>query len=315
MKRALLPALVVVVNLAACDGRAPARKGDYHTVRLTDRTYVIHGSNEPPNAQNQGFTNNPGFVLTGKGVVVIDPGSSVRIGEMLLARIAALTADPVVAVFNTHVHGDHWLGNQAIKAAYPRAVIYAHSNMKAKAPAAGSQWIGQLNRLTQGAITETLPVLPDTYMEHGEVLRLGDRHFRSYHHSPAHADGDLMIEVVEEQVLFRGDVVVSGRVVYLDDGDLQGNIEAIDLALTSHARHFVPGHGPVGGREPLVLYRRYRRTLHAAVQRYYGQGLADFERLPKVAALRVECRGWKAFTAQLGRHVGLAYSAVEAASF
>lgn len=314
MKRAPLLALTAV-SLVACDARAPALNGDYPTVRLTERAYVIHGRNEPPSVENQGFTNNPGFVRTSKGVVVIDPGSSVRVGEMLLARIAALTADPVIAVFNTHVHGDHWLANQAIKAAYPRAVIYAHPNMRAKAAAAAAHWVTRLNRLTHGALRGTEPVLPDTYLEHGEVLKLGDRHFRSYHHNPAHTDGDLMIEVVEEQVMFLGDVVANGRMACMDDGDLRGNAEAIDLALTSRARHFVPGHGPTGARELLVRYQRYLQIVHATVQRYYEQGLADFEMVPKVAEALAEYQGWRDFEAQLGRHVGLAFLQIQAASF
>lgn len=301
--------------LLACEGKGPVLKGDYPTVRLTDRTYVIHGRNEPPSVENQGFTNNPGFVLTGKGVVVIDPGPSRQVGEMLLARIAALTADPVIAVFNTHVHGDHWLGNQAIKAAYPRAVIYAHPNMKAKAAAAGPRWVERLNRLTGGAITGTKPVVPDTYLEHDEVLKLGDRHFRSYHHDPAHTDGDLMIEVVEERVLFLGDVLVSGRLACMDDGDFPGNAEAIDLALAGGARLFVPGHGPAGGREQLLAYQHYLRTVQATVQRYYEQGLADFEMVPMVARALPAFQGWKDFSTGLGRHVSRAYRRIEAASF
>jgi ribonuclease BN (tRNA processing enzyme) len=40
-----------------------------------------------------------------------------------------ITNKPIVAVFNTHVHGDHWLGNQAIVERYPAVKIYAHPNM------------------------------------------------------------------------------------------------------------------------------------------------------------------------------------------
>jgi glyoxylase-like metal-dependent hydrolase (beta-lactamase superfamily II) len=34
-----------------------------------------------------------------------------------------------INIFNTHVHGDHWLGNQAIVERYPAVKIYAHPNM------------------------------------------------------------------------------------------------------------------------------------------------------------------------------------------
>jgi glyoxylase-like metal-dependent hydrolase (beta-lactamase superfamily II) len=305
----------VVVSLVACDGKGPALKGDYPAVKLTDRVYVIHGINELPDKRNQGFINNPGFVLTSKGVVVVDPGSSVRIGEMVLAKISGVTKQPVIAVFNTHVHGDHWLGNQAIKAAYPKAVIYAHPNMKSKAPAAGAEWVGLLNRLTDGAVKGTEPVGPDTHVDHDEILKLGDRHFRIYHNGKAHTDGDVMIEVVEEKTMFLGDNVFAGRIGRMDDGHFAGNVAAIEMAMQSGASQFVPGHGPSNGRNILVGYRDYLRTLHDEVKRYYDQGLQDFEMKPKIAESLIRFQKWYGFDEQLGRHISLAYQQIQAESF
>lgn len=306
----------ILVGAAGCHlGKAPGIERDYEVTRLTERVFVIQGPNEIPDRRNQGFMNNPAFVLTSRGVAVIDPGSSVQVGEMVLAKIANITHAPVIAVFNTHIHGDHWLGNHAIKDRFPKAVIYAHANMRAQALGAGESWIALMNELTDGGIRGTRVVAPDTTLDDGEVLKLGDVRFRIYHPGKAHTDGDLMIEVVEERVLFLGDNVVTGRVVRMDDGDFQGNVTAIDVALASPARHFVPGHGPADGREQLVSYQRYLRTVHATVQRHYEQGLSDFEMKPKVAEALAEYRGWKDFDAQLGRHVSLAYLQVEAASF
>src|SRR3989338_4409108 len=142
MRRALLVALTLAVLASGCSrSKAPPIAGDHKLAKLTERVYVLHGPNELPNKANQGFMNNPGFVLTKKGVVVIDPGSSVQVGELVLKKIVEVTKDPVIAVFNTHIHGDHWLGNQAIKAAYPKAVIYAHYKMKAKTATDGTGWI------------------------------------------------------------------------------------------------------------------------------------------------------------------------------
>jgi glyoxylase-like metal-dependent hydrolase (beta-lactamase superfamily II) len=247
--------------------------------------------------------------------VVVDPGSSVRIGEMVLARIAATTRDPVIAVFNTHVHGDHWLGNQAIKAAFPKAVIYAHPNMKAKAAALGPEWVGLLNRLTDGAVKGTEPVVPDTHVDHDEVVKLGDRRFRIYHQGKAHTDGDIMIEVVEEQLMFLGDNVFAGRIGRMDDGHFGGNVAAIEMALKSDATRFVPGHGPANGRDILIGYRDYLRTVHDEVKRYYEQGLQDFEMKPKIAEALGRYRNWYGFNDELGRHISLAYQQVQAESF
>jgi glyoxylase-like metal-dependent hydrolase (beta-lactamase superfamily II) len=308
----LLPLLFV----AACaDKKAPAIRADLPVTRLTERVYVLHGPNELPNKHNQGFMNNPGFVLTKKGVVVIDPGASVRVGELVLKKISGVTPDPVIAVFNTHVHGDHWLGNQAIKAAYPKAVIYAHDRMKTKAQTEGDRWIKLLDRMTEGALRGTRPVAPDTVVHHDETLTLGGMHFRFYHSGQAHTDGDLMIEVVEEKAMFLGDIVLAGRIPPMNDGHFLGNIRVIDLALESGAVHFVPGHGPSGGREVPRAYREYLAELTAAVKRHHDQGLADFEMKPKVAEALARFKTWKHFDDELGRHVGLAALQAEAEGF
>ena len=50
-------------------------------------------------------------------------------------------------MFNTHVHGDHWLGNDAIRKDYPKAKIYAHPKARS-AIAAGEG--AKCDRATKG---------------------------------------------------------------------------------------------------------------------------------------------------------------------
>jgi glyoxylase-like metal-dependent hydrolase (beta-lactamase superfamily II) len=305
----------MILFLAGCGPSASPPLPEAPLARLTERVYVIHGPNERPNPANRGFMNNPGFVVTDKGVVVVDPGSSVAVGEMVLKKIAEVTSLPVIAVFDTHIHGDHWLGNQAIKAAFPQAVIYAHPNMKAKAPTEGENWVALLDRLTEGAIAGTRPVVPDMHIDGGETLALGGLHFRIHHTGPAHTDGDIMIEVVEEKVLFLGDIALAGRIGRMDDGRFRGNLAALDAALATAAIHFIPGHGPSGGRQVVEDYRRYLATLYDAVKSYYERGLSDFEMKPKVAERLAAFRSWRDFEAELGRQVSLAYLEIEAETF
>mgnify|MGYP001551492932 FL=1 len=95
--------------------KAPALDVEYKADKIADDVYVIHGPLETPNPMNQGFMNNPGFLVTDAGVVIVDPGGSVQTGEMVLNVLSGITDKPVVAVFASHIHGDHWLGNDAIK--------------------------------------------------------------------------------------------------------------------------------------------------------------------------------------------------------
>src|SRR3569832_1238884 len=86
-------------------------------------TYVIHGPQGVPSAAIQSFMNNPAWGVTNEGVVVIDPGSSVQVGRKVVEQIRKTTDKPVTHVFAARVHGDHWLGNQAILEAWPKATF------------------------------------------------------------------------------------------------------------------------------------------------------------------------------------------------
>ena len=245
--------------LSAATGE-PVR--DYPFTQVAENTWVIHGPLEMPNVANQGFMNNPGIVITDTGIVVVDPGSSLQSGEMVLRMIRQVSDKPVVAVFNTHVHGDHWLGNQAISAAYPDAPIYGHSKMLAMiADGAGDTWVDLMDRLTEGATRGTGVVAPGHAVKHGDTVKVGNKTFRIHHYGQAHTLTDIMIEVEEDAVMFLGDNVTADRIPRLSDGTFMGNINSIDKIMESKAKTWIPGHGPTGDKSILSAYREYLQAV------------------------------------------------------
>jgi glyoxylase-like metal-dependent hydrolase (beta-lactamase superfamily II) len=303
--------------LAEAEASDPSRtiRADYPLDRLTPNVYVIHGPTADPTPENQGFRNNPGIVLTKEGVVVIDPGSSVHVGEMVVRKVKTLTDKPVVAVFNTHAHGDHWLGNEGIKLAYPRAVIYAHPKMKAMASQdEGRMWIKAFNERSAGAADGTTPVGPEKAVNDGDVIAIGGTRFRILHPGPAHTDHDLMIEVPEEKVLFFGDVVRGGLFSPFQ-ASFKGNIAAIDRGLKTGSRVFVPGHGRSGDATGAMNYRRFLELMRDQVRHSYRNGLSDFEMKPIIAEALTAYRDWSGLDESLGRLVSAAYQEIEAEEF
>jgi glyoxylase-like metal-dependent hydrolase (beta-lactamase superfamily II) len=295
----------------------PARaiRADYPLDRLTPNVYVIHGPTADPTPENQAFRNNPGIVLTREGVVVIDPGSSVHVGEMVVRKVKTLTSKPIVAVFNTHSHGDHWLGNEGIKLAYPRAVIYAHPKMKAMAiKDEGRMWIKAFNELSNGAAEGTTPVGPDKVVNDGDVITIGGTRFRILLPGPAHSDHDVMIELPDEKVLFFGDVVRDGLFSPFQ-ASFKGNIAAIDRGLKTGSKVFVPGHGRSGDATVTRNYRLFLVTLREQVRRNYRNGLSDFEMKPRIAEALAAYRDWSSLDESLGRLVSAAYQEIEAEEF
>ena len=284
--------------------------------KIANNTYVIHGPLEYPTKKNKGFMNNPGFVITKVGVVVVDPGSSVHVGRMLLKNIKKITDKPVTHVLNTHVHGDHWLGNQAFSEAYPKAVIMAHPEMIKRANAGEAEnWVSLMSKLTAGATNGTHAVIPNKSVVDKYAFKTGGVQFRIHAPDKAHSFTDIMIEVVEESVVFLGDNVLFERLPRMDDGTFKGNIIACQLAINLKAKTYVPGHGASGGKEIVNPFLKYLNIIYTEAGKHYEAGMADFEMKPKILLKLKDYTSWSGFSDEVGKHIFLAVLEYEKDAF
>lgn len=313
--RLLTFALLVFATLALAAERGPAVP-DYPVEEVADGVYVIHGPVAYPSPENQGFMNNPAWVVTDDGVVVIDPGASVQTGEMVLRALRKVTDAPIIAVLNTHVHGDHWLGNQAIRAAYPDVPIYGHPNMIAAIEnGAGEQWLDLMLRATDGATAGTEAVGPTQGIGGDSELELGGLTYRIHHWGQAHTNNDLMIEIPDRGVLFAADNANNRRIVRMDDASFTGLIDTLERAKAIPVEVVVPGHGRTGGPEIIEENLVYVATLREAVAELFDEGMSDFEMKDAVAERLSAYQDWPGFDDELGKHISLAYLEVEAEAF
>ena len=289
---------------------------DYKAEKTAAHTYVIHGPLEYPNEKNLGFMNNPGFIITNNGVVVIDPGSSLYTGRMVLRQIRKLTQKPVTHVLNTHIHGDHWLGNQAFAEAFPKALIMGHPDMIARAKKSEAvNWINRMEVFTKGASKGTKAVIPEHAINDAFELKTGGISFKIYAPAKAHSKTDVMIHVIEDSVLFLGDNVLAGRLPSMDDATFRGNTKACDIAIKIPAKHFVPGHGKTSDVNIVRQFRNYVATVYSQAAHYYDEGLSDFEMKPLVVKKLKAFHNWVGFDDEIGRHISLAVLEAEAAAF
>jgi len=303
-------ALAIGLSLSAHAGSGDTVRA-YPAAEVAPGVHVITGPLGEPSVENQGFMNNPAWIVAGNGIVVVDPGSSVQAGRMVAGQIRKSSKLPVVAVFNTHVHGDHWLGNQAILDAWPNAQIYAHPDMIALARGSqGEFWTTLMAKLTDGYTAGTEARIPTHAVKDGDTLTFGPVSFRVYLSNDAHSRTDIML-MTGDGVLFTGDNVLNGRVARMDDGTFLGNLREIDRAIALKPRVVVPGHGNTGGQELLTAQRDYFHTLYETVGTLYDEGLADYEMKPKVIEALSRFAGWHDFDANLGRQISLAVSEFE----
>ena len=308
----LLIAVIIISVQAAIAGYLD----DFHAEKISDHVYVIHGPLELPNENNEGFMNNPAFIITDDGVVVIDPGSSVHTGNMLLREIRKVTDMPVIAVFDTHVHGDHWLGNDAIQRSYPDADIYAHhKTISMLDNGEGQRWLDLMHDMTKGATDGTSIVNASDALKGGEDLSIVGHQFQIIHQGKAHTATDIMILYKQDNVLFAGDNVTNERIIPLADASFKGSIDTIEKAKDLEAGIVVPGHGKTGGVELLDTYQAYLTTLYNNVSKYFEEDMSDFEMKPIIHDELADYHDWSGYEDELGRHISSAYLEIEAAAF
>ena len=104
---------------------------------------------------------------------------------MVARKVKEHIGQPVVAVFNSHAHGDHWLGNEGIKRHYPQAMIYGHPVMKTGVPGPDADfWLDTINRLTANTTNGKHVVAPVNTVNDGDEIKIGDTTFRIHQRVP-----------------------------------------------------------------------------------------------------------------------------------
>ena len=288
--------------------------------RLSQRVWLIYAKDVFPTEANQGMMANVTFVVTSKGVVVMDSGGSLQIGQMAIRMIKKVTPLPVVAVLNSHYHGDHWLGNHAFVEAYGKDLpIYALAHTREQiAGAEGSLWRSLMERWTNQATLGTQVVAPNRTAEHGQVLDFGDTQIRLHHYGRAHTPSDLCMEVVQDKLTYVGDIAMDNRIANMDDGSYLGTFKYYEaLQKATGDQLWLPGHG-VASRDLLRRYGDFMAGIYepclkavkdaAPVEVARAAVLAD----PRVASRAKTMQG---FDSNIGKYVSLAYLEAEKEAF
>jgi glyoxylase-like metal-dependent hydrolase (beta-lactamase superfamily II) len=280
---------------------------NYQSTKIAEHSWVVFGPKAVPNPENKGFMNNPAFLITDKNVVVIDPGSSLQVGNALLEKIREQTDKPISHVFISHVHGDHWLANHAIYEAYPEVKIYAHPVMIEEAKAGEAEsWIANMKTLTEGATEGTKAIIPTIALEDSQEYKIDNITIKAHLNEIAHTKTDAMFEILEDKVLITGDNSFNERMPRLDDGSFTGNIKAMNKALSLNIDVVVPGHGPAGGKEILNNFRNFLSVIYDNSKIMMNEDMDPFEMKPIIVAKMGEFQSWSSFDDNIGRLISLA---------
>jgi glyoxylase-like metal-dependent hydrolase (beta-lactamase superfamily II) len=293
---------------------------DIPAQKLSPHVWMIYSPDGFPTPENRGMMANVIFVVTTAGVVVIDSGASLQIGQMAIRMIRKVTDKPVVAVFNSHYHGDHWLGNHAFVKTYgDKLPIYAlPSTIEKLKGAEGNLWRSLMERWTNQSTLGTQVVLPNTPVQHGQAIQIGDVTLRMHHYGTAHTPSDLCVEVVQDKVTAVGDIAMTNRIANMDEGSYPGTFKYYkSLEAATGSQLWVPGHGQARP-DLLKTYGEFMAGIWQPCLKAVEDGKTEAEaraaviKDPRVSARAKSMQG---FDGNIGKYVSLAYLEAEKVAF
>jgi glyoxylase-like metal-dependent hydrolase (beta-lactamase superfamily II) len=290
--------------------------GDFHFEKVHQNVYVMHGPVTEPNRENEGFMNNPAIIEGEKGLIIVDPGGNYNVGKKVLGEVEKVSRKPVVAIFNTHKHGDHWFANKAMVEKYPKATIYADVHMIAEAKAGEAEkWYSILERMTGNLKGTKAFAYPTKALKMGDRIEVDSEVFVVRHPQKAHTDTDLLIEHVNSGTLFLGDNVMVGRFGAFDaSSSVIGNKELLEeIMKEKEMAYYIPGHGKSGKREIVVRpYLTYLTVITEEMQKAYADEVEPYEVMDRVKEKLKDYMKWDGIGHTLGRHLDKVYAEIEA---
>jgi len=236
---------------------------EMHLQRVSEHVYYVQG---PPGAatENQGFISNAGVVVTAAGVVLFDALGSPSLAARLRQRIREITPLPVVKVVVSHYHADHVYGLQVFKAEGAEIIAPRGAQAYLVSEAAERRLQERRESLFPWVNEETRLIPPDVIVDHTYRFHLGGLTFEIDPLGSTHSDGDQTLRVVEDGVLFSGDLIFEGRIPLVAGSNPQGWLEGLERLDTRGLKVLIPGHG-AATHEPqkaVVFTRDYLRFLH-----------------------------------------------------
>jgi len=249
---------------------------------------------------NEGFVSNAGFVVTDEGVVVFDGLGSPSLAWKLRQKIREITDRPVVKVVVSHYHADHIYGLQVFEDEGAEILAPRGAYEYLESAAAAERLEERRFSLEPWVNDDTRLVRPDLLIEDAHRFSLGGIDFQLNYLGSAHSDGDLTMYVVQDRVLYSGDIIFEGRVPFVGDADTRHWLQTLERLETNELAALVPGHGPAAARPTAAVARTreyiayLREVMGAAVDNFQdfasAYAEADWSRFEKLPAFEAANR-------------------------
>jgi glyoxylase-like metal-dependent hydrolase (beta-lactamase superfamily II) len=230
------------------------------------------------------------FAVTPAGIIATDPINA-EAARWLKAELQRRFALPVKYLIYSHDHADHIAGGEVFA---DTAIVVAHE--KAKATIVGEQ---RPTAVPQVTFADRITIeLGGTLLELSYVGR-------------NHSDNSIVMRFPRQRVLFAVDFIPVESVAFRDfpDAYIEDWIDSLKRVELMDFDILVPGHGPVGRKEHVRMFREYMEDLRGEVLKYAREGKSLEEMTQSIKLPKYE--KWASYQQWLPLNVGGMYRYIQ----
>src|SRR5216683_2798746 len=192
------------------------------------------------------------FVVSddGRQLLGIDAGTRADSAKVAYEALRAYAPKlpELTTVFITHSHWDHVGGHKYFRALNPRLRFYARSNYQEEiarevdAPGNfGKQFFGE-----RFSLDDVRSFKPDVTIDGRTDLKIGGTRIELIPVHGGETHDAMFIHLPDQGVMFVGDFIMPYLgAPFVEEGDFQGLLDAIDIVVEKHPRYVLHGHEPL----------------------------------------------------------------------
>ncbi len=243
MKRSLhIAAALVLLTAGSVFAQQPAQPPVREISKIAGEVYRFRNNNHYAV-----------FAVTPAGVIVTDP-IDLGAAQWLKDEIKRRFNQPVRYVIYSHDHADHISGGQVFT---DTAIVVAHDNAKA------------------AIIAEKRPTaVPDVTFSDDMIIELGGTLVQLSYVGKNHSDNSIVVRFPTERILFAVDFIPVETLAFRDfpDGYINDWVDSLRRVEAMEFDVLAPGHGPLGKKAHVAMFREYLEDLRSEVLRYVREG-------------------------------------------
>ena len=253
---------------------------------------------------------NVAFLITKKGIVVVDAGSTPKNGEKIVSIIKSVSNKPIKYLILTHFHGDHINGIVG----FPRDVkIIAHQDLSKNNKLFNNDNLeNYINNVLPGYLVNLKLQMgsvenkkseefislkkdyetnfeyfediknikfrePDITFENFYRFRIANERIMLEHPGPGHTNDNILVKFSNHNVIHMGDLIFNKMFPYTIEEhgvDIYTWVKILDDLYKENIYTVIPGHGVIGEKIILKEQSDYFKTLAQKIERLKKQNFS-----------------------------------------